>query len=181
MIIEEFGLPDLYRIRQNRITDMRGYFARTFCQDAFRKAGIEFSPFQNSDSYNEKKGTLRGLHFQLEPYAEAKIVRCVAGAIFDVAVDLRPDSAGYGQWRAATLSAENGDALFIPKGFAHGFQTLEAHSTVSYIIDTEYAPEYVAGIHWKDPDICIEWPDENLRIVSEKDALLPFLKNTSDR
>lgn len=139
--------------------------------------GVQFSPLQNSDSYNEKKGTLRGLHFQLPPHAEAKIVRCIAGAVFDVAVDLRPKSTGYGQWRSEILSAENGNALFIPNGFAHGFQTLTDHCIVSYVIDTNHAPEHVAGIRWSDPEIAIKWPDEEHRIMSEKDVLLPFLQN----
>lgn len=176
MIFEALEIPGLMLVRQEKSVDSRGYFARTYCRDSFAKAGIEFDPVQCSDSFNEKKATLRGLHFQTPPHEEAKLVRCLAGSIYDVVVDLRRDSPRRGTWWATVLSKDNGDALFIPKGLAHGFQTLEDRSLVAYMIGTKYAPRHGAGIRWDDGDLDIDWPEAAERVVSDKDRALPLLR-----
>lgn len=172
---EEHVLPGLFVIRSERKTDKRGHFLRTYCRASLLAAGIDFVPVQSSQSYNERPATLRGLHFQRSPYMEDKIVRCLAGAIFDVAVDIRPGSAHFGRWAGLELSAENGLSLFIPKGFAHGFQTSRADTVVAYDIAPAHAPSHVAGLRWDDPEIGIAWPEAEERIISERDAGLPLL------
>ncbi|MEJ3718785.1 dTDP-4-dehydrorhamnose 3,5-epimerase [Paenibacillus polymyxa] len=165
----ETMLPGAYLIKVELLTDVRGHFARAWCQDEFKLHGLESSFVQCNISYNEKKGTLRGLHYQASPYEEVKIVRCTKGAIYDVIVDLRPGSPTYKQSLSFELSDKNYKMLYIPKGFAHGFQTLSDHTEVFYQMSQVYKAEYARGIRWDDPMFNIEWPEEEKRIMSEKD------------
>lgn len=153
--------------------DERGSFARTWCRDEMAAAGLTAELAQCSLSRNRRAGTLRGLHYQRTPHEEAKLVRCTRGRIFDVAVDLRPGSSTRGQWIGVELGHENGRALYVPEGCAHGFQTLVDDSDVSYMISVPYAPEASAGIRWDDPDLAIEWPDAADRTISPRDLALP--------
>ena len=139
-------------------SDMRGGFARLHCPDKFAAAGIVFAPIQTSISTNPTPGTLRGLHFQKAPHAETKLVRAVRGRVFDVAVDLRPDSPTHRRWTATELSATNLRGVFIPEGVAHGFLTLEPYTDVLYQIAPAFTPGYAAGVRWDDPAFAITWP-----------------------
>jgi len=152
--------------------DSRGFFARTWCQRELLAQGISMQIAQTSMSYNRKKGTLRGLHYQVEPHREAKLIRCTHGAIFDVIVDLRPASATYRKWFAVELTAANRQMLYVPDGFAHGFQTLEDDTEVSYLISEFFVPESGRGARYDDPAFAIEWPLE-VSVISEKDASWP--------
>jgi dTDP-4-dehydrorhamnose 3,5-epimerase len=163
-------------IQPRRFTDDRGWFVESYHQARLAEQGIDTVFVQDNHSLSRQTGTLRGLHFQAPPYAQAKLVRCVAGSIWDVAVDVRGGSPTYGRWVAATLSAKNGDQLFIPAGFAHGFVTLEPDSEVVYKVDAYYAPECDGGLTWDDPDIALPWPvPEGGPILSNKDRRLPCL------
>lgn len=153
-------------------TDERGAFARLHCPEEFAAAGYPFTPAQTSLSRNLKAGTLRGLHFQPAPYGETKLVRCVRGRIFDVAVDLRRGSATHRRWTAVELSADNGRALLIAEGIAHGFISLEDDSDVLYQITPAFRPGHEAGVRWNDPAFAIEWPLEP-RVISARDAGYP--------
>jgi dTDP-4-dehydrorhamnose 3,5-epimerase len=157
------------------IEDDRGGFGRTYCAREFRAKGMAFMPVQASTSFNRLRGTLRGLHYQAPPHEEAKLVRCTRGAIFDVALDVRPDSATYGLWAAAELTAANRKALFVPPGFAHGFQTLIDNSEVLYLISEYFEPESQRGVRWDDPSVGIDWPLEDERVISVRDQDLPLL------
>jgi dTDP-4-dehydrorhamnose 3,5-epimerase len=152
--------------------DARGAFARLHCPTEFADAGHPFTPAQTSLSRNPRAGTLRGMHYQPQPHGETKLVRCIRGALFDVALDLRPGSPAYGRWTAAELSAENGRALLIPEGVAHGFLTLEPDTDVLYQIAPEHSPGHEAGVRWNDPAFAIRWPREP-ELVSERDATYP--------
>lgn len=152
--------------------DERGAFARLHCPDEFAAAGHPFTPVQTSLSRNPTAGTLRGMHYQPAPHAETKLVRAIRGRIFDVAVDLRPDSPTYRQWTSAELSAQNTRALLIPQGVAHGFLTLEADSDVLYQIAPAYRPGREDGVRWDDPAFGVEWP-EPPRVISPRDAAYP--------
>ena len=149
--------------------DHRGFFARTWCQREFKEAGIAATFVQSNISYNIKKGTLRGLHYQDAPHGEAKLVHCTAGAIYDVIVDLRRDSGTFGQWVSAELTAENRTFLYIPEGLAHGFLTLEDNTEVSYQMSEFYMPHSARGVRWNDPAFGIHWPIE-VAVISEKDS-----------
>ncbi|MBA4027064.1 MAG: dTDP-4-dehydrorhamnose 3,5-epimerase [Cyanobacteria bacterium DS3.002] len=163
-------------LEPTRIQDDRGFFARIYCKKEFAAAGLVSNFVQNSISFNAKKGTLRGLHFQAGNYQETKLVRCTSGSIFDVIVDLRRDSVSYGQWCFRVLSAENRTSAYIPEGFAHGFQCLENDCEVEYQISKEYVADAASGIRYDDPDLAIEWP-LNVSIISPKDmALQSFAK-----
>lgn len=166
-------LPPAFVIEPERVEDDRGFFARTYGRDEFREHGLNPDLAQCSVSYNRLKHTLRGMHFQAEPHAEAKLVRCTAGAIFDVALDLRPDSPTRGFWFGVELTARNRLMLYLPEGFAHGFQTLEDDSEVFYQISTPFAPESARGVRWDDPAFGIAWPEAEARILSERDANYP--------
>jgi len=154
--------------------DVRGFFARTWCRDELLEHGLTAAIAQCSLSFNEKRGTLRGLHLQTHPYEEVKIVRCTSGSIFDVIVDLRAGSATFGRWISVELSAGNRRSLYVPEGFAHGFQTLEEATEVFYQISVPYNAEYRAGVRWNDPRLTIPWPIENV-IVSVGDQELPLV------
>ncbi len=173
MIIEPTTIDGLYTVAPERHEDDRGFFARTWCVDEFAEAGISPEFVQASISYNERANTLRGMHFQREPHGETKLIGCIAGAIHDVLLDLRPESDTYLTWESFVLSPENGIQLFAPPGLAHGFQTLVDGSTVSYHIDTFYQPGHSAGVRWDDPAFGIEWPDADDRIMSDKDRDWP--------
>ncbi|AJE04193.1 dTDP-4-dehydrorhamnose 3,5-epimerase [Geobacter pickeringii] len=177
MTFTETALKGAWIIDLQRIDDERGFFARSFCQDEFTARGLKTAVAQCNVSFNLKRGTLRGMHFQLSPKAEAKLVRCTRGAIYDVIIDLRPESATYCQWRAVELTADNRRALYIPEGFAHGFQTLADDSELFYQMFEFFAPECAAGVRWDDPAFGIDWPLPD-PIMSEKDrGYAPFLKN----
>jgi dTDP-4-dehydrorhamnose 3,5-epimerase len=159
-------------ISLERREDERGHFARTWCARTFAEQGIEPCLAQCSVSFNRRRGTLRGMHYQAAPHEEAKWVRVTRGAIYDVAVDLRPSSPTYGEWIAVELSAETGRSLYLPAGFAHGFQTLADETEVYYMMSCEYSPQHVRGFRWDDPSVGIRWP-EAPSVVSPRDRSLP--------
>lgn len=156
-------------IEPEYLEDERGYFARTFCRDEFAAHGLNPQVMQCNVSFNLKKGTLRGMHYQAKPHEEAKLVRCTRGAVFDAIIDVRPQSRTFGKWFAVELSAANSRMLYIPEGYAHGFQTLEDTSEVFYQMAEKYLPESARGIRWNDPAIGILWPIAD-PIISQRDA-----------
>lgn len=156
--------------------DQRGFFMESFNEKEFNKCGLPTSFIQDNHSLSEEKGILRGLHYQLNPMAQSKIVRVITGAIFDVVVDLRIDSDTYKQWEGFFLSSQNHRMLIVPKGFAHGFCTLTENTNVCYKVDQYYSPEHDRGIMWNDPELNINWPVAT-PILSERDQNHPFLKN----
>jgi dTDP-4-dehydrorhamnose 3,5-epimerase len=170
MIFHEAPIPGVWLIEPERFNDERGWFVRTFDREEFRTRGLDHEVVQCNASYNAKRDTLRGMHYQAEPHGESKLVRCVSGAIFDVALDLRRDSPTYLAWHGVELSAENGHALYIPAGLAHGFQTLLDNSNVLYQMGQPYVPEAARGVRFDDPAFAIAWPESRDRIVSERDA-----------
>ena len=167
-------IPGVILIEPGVINDKRGFFMETYRYSDFAEFGIKERFVQDNHSKSIAKGVLRGLHFQKEPMGQAKLVRTIAGSIFDVAVDIRKNSSTYGKWVCATLSAENKKMLYIPKGFAHGFCTLKENTEVIYKCSDIYSVEYEGGIIWNDKDININWPIEN-PILSEKDSEFPTL------
>lgn len=169
MIFSETPLKGAYVLELDRIEDERGFFARSWCVKEFKKHGLNPDLVQCSVSFNKKKGTLRGMHYQAAPHEEAKLVRCTRGALYDVIIDLRPDSGTFKQWFGVELSAENRKALYIPEGFAHGFQTLEDDTEVLYQMSEFYHPESVRGLRWNDPQFGIVWPIEVVT-TSKRDA-----------
>jgi dTDP-4-dehydrorhamnose 3,5-epimerase len=172
-IIQETPIPDAYLISLERHVDERGFFSRTICIDELAKCGIEFSVDQISTSYNRFKGTLRGMHYQQPMWPEIKIVRCTRGVIYDVVLDLRMTSPTYLNWIAFELSAQNGLAILVPEGCAHGFQTLRDDSEVLYTNSGQYKPAAAKTVRWNDHAFKIEWPDCNNRIMSNKDRDQP--------
>lgn len=168
MIFQSTQLVDAWVIEPERHHDSRGYFARTWCRDELAAFNLDIETAQESISYNRVRGTLRGLHFQRAPFQETKIVCCIQGAIWDVIVDLRPGSATYLQWEAFELTADNMVAVYVPKGFAHGFQTLTDHARVSYRISTPYMPGAGDGCRFDDPAFGISWP-EPITEISDRD------------
>jgi dTDP-4-dehydrorhamnose 3,5-epimerase len=152
--------------------DQRGFFARLFCSDLFAKHGLESSVVQVNNSASAEKGTLRGLHYQLEPKAETKLVRCIRGSLYDVILDIRPDSPTFGQSFGAILSSSNRLMMFVPKGFAHGFLTLDDDSEVIYFVSQAYSQELERGIRWDDPSFNIQWP-MTPKVISERDLNHP--------
>ncbi len=174
MIFRETKLPGIFIVEPERFADERGFFARTWCQDEFAAHGLNPRLVQCNISFNEKKGTLRGMHYQIAPHAEAKLVRCTMGAIYDVALDLRPDSPTFRQWIAVELTAENRRALYIPEGFGHGFQTLVDDTEVLYQMSEFFSPEAARGVRWDDPAFGIMWPGDD-RNISDRDRRWPLL------
>ena len=170
----ETPLAGLYVVEIEPRNDDRGFFARSFCMEEFRAHGLEQRVAQCNVSFNLKAGTLRGLHFQGEPHGEAKLVRCTRGIIFDVVVDIRQESNTYLRWYAMELTPENRRMMFIPQGFAHGFQTLIDESEVSYIMFEMYHPESARGLRWDDPKLGIAWPLAT-KIISDKDRNYPLI------
>jgi dTDP-4-dehydrorhamnose 3,5-epimerase len=176
--VSNLELPELAVVVPRRFGDSRGYFEETYNKRTFDEAGIRAEFVQDNQSLSEKRGTIRGLHFQTPPHAQAKLIRVLAGSIFDVAVDLRRDSARYGRWAGLTLSAANGKQLFVPKGFGHGFCTLEPNTIVAYKVDAFYSGPHDGGLRFDDPEIGIAWPVASHEItVSEKDRNLPLLSS----
>lgn len=169
MKFQETKLPGVFEICAELIHDQRGFFARSWCQEEFSSHGLNSRLVQCNISGNLRKGTLRGLHYQTAPFAEAKLVRCTRGSIFDVALDLRQDSPTFKQWAGAVLRAENHRMLFIPEGCAHGFLTLEDDSEVFYQMSESYHPEAARGFRWNDPAFRIEWPGK-VEVISDRDA-----------
>jgi dTDP-4-dehydrorhamnose 3,5-epimerase len=175
VLFRETQVVGSYVVEPERMEDERGFFARTFSSGEFTAYRLEHRVEQCSTSFNTRSGTLRGLHYQAAPHAEAKLIRCTRGAIYDVAVDLRADSPSYLRWVGTELSAENGRALFVPEGCAHGFQTLVDASEVLYQISTAFVPEAARGVRWDDPAFNIEWPPAppGGRTMALRDAHFP--------
>jgi dTDP-4-dehydrorhamnose 3,5-epimerase len=172
MIFRQSKLRGAFSIDIERKEDARGFFARTWSDREFMAQGIKFAAAQSSISYNRLKGTLRGMHYQLAPYQEQKLVRCARGAIFDVMIDLRPESPTYKAWFGVELTADNYRMLYIPKDFAHGFQTLVDDTEVLYLMSDAYNPESERGIRWNDPAFAIEW-NLDITAISDKDRSWP--------
>ena len=176
MIFHETELPGAYVIDIEPREDERGFFARAWCANEFAEHGLSTELVQCNLSYNHRRGTVRGMHFQLAPHAEVKLVRCTRGSIYDVIVDLRPDSPSYTRWIGVELTAENRRMIYVPKGFAHGYQTLEDGTETFYQVSSFYAPGAEGGLRWDDPAIGIEWPHADERVVSEKDSSWPAFR-----
>lgn len=168
MKFTETELADAFVVESDRHVDARGYFARAYCRKEFAEGGLDPDIAQCGISFNAQRGTLRGLHFQTSPHEEVKLVRCLRGSVLDVLVDLRPDSSTYCRWTAVTLSDQSDIAIYIPKGFAHGFQTLEDDSLLYYQISEFHHPESARGVRWNDPLFKIDWPLEPT-VMSDRD------------
>jgi dTDP-4-dehydrorhamnose 3,5-epimerase len=167
-------LAGVWVIEPERLSDERGWFARTFDVNEFRQHGLDPTVVQCNTSFNASAGTVRGMHYQAEPHGESKLVRCTRGAVFDVAVDLRPHSDTLCAWHGVELSAENGRALYMPAGLAHGFHTLVDESEVAYQMGHHYVPDAARGVRFDDPAFAIQWPrTDRPLIVSERDASFP--------
>lgn len=172
MIFRETALAGAFVIEPERLVDERGFFARTWCQRELQERGLDAGLAQCSISFNLTRGTLRGMHYQIAPYAETKLVRCTAGAIFDVIVDLRPGSKSFRRWCGVELSQQNRKMLYIPKGCAHGFLTLSDNVEVFYQISEFYSAAHARGVRWNDPAFAIQWPGE-VKLISERDRSYP--------
>lgn len=175
MIFKETKLEGAYVLELEKHADERGFFARAWCQKEFEEHGLPTEIAQANISLSRHAGTLRGMHYQRAPYREDKLVRCTKGALYDVIVDMRPDSPTYLDWLGVELTAENYKMLFVPKGFAHGFITFEDDTEAFYQVTQFYAPDYEEGLRYDDPAIGIEWPRE-VRVISEKDQSWPYLE-----
>ena len=173
MIFTPTELPDAAIIDVEPHGDERGFLARTYCEREFADHGIPFAVVQSSTIYSPRRGTLRGLHFQWDPHSEAKLVRCTSGAIFVVIVDLRPESPKRRDWLGVELTAANRRLLYVPNGFAQGYQTLEDEVEVLYHMSHEYVPESAWGVRWDDPAFGITWPPAEERVISERDRAWP--------
>jgi dTDP-4-dehydrorhamnose 3,5-epimerase len=183
MHVRNLDLPGAILLRPQRFSDARGYFTETYNEKAFSAAGIHARFVQDNQSYSARPGTIRGLHFQLPPAAQAKLVRVLRGSVYDVAVDLRVGSPTYGRWVGEILTADRGDQLFVPRGFAHAFCTLLPDTVVAYKVDAFYAPASDSGLIWNDPTLGIEWPmgpeevllsDKDLKLGRFADFVSPF-------
>jgi dTDP-4-dehydrorhamnose 3,5-epimerase len=168
VIFIETQLKGAFAIELERLEDERGFFARTWCQREAEAVGLKPRWVQCNISYNRDKGTLRGMHYQAPPHAEAKLIRCTMGSIYDVIIDLRPESPTRTQHIGMVLSAQNRKMLYVPEGFAHGFLTLEDYTEVFYQMSEFYAPDYARGVRWNDPTFGIEWPAE-VQVISDRD------------
>lgn len=175
LIFTETKLKGAYIIKPEKLNDGRGFFARIWDKKEFSKMELETEFVQSSISVNKKKGTIRGMHYQSSSYEESKIVRCIRGKIYDVIIDLRPDSKTFKKWFSIELSANNYKMLYIPKGFAHGFQSLEDNTEVFYQISEFYNPKFSKGIRWNDTKLNIKWPLQ-VTVISEKDKSFPELE-----
>lgn len=172
MIFAETDLKGAFIVDPELLEDHRGFFARTWCQREFEARGLNCRLVQCSSSFNKRKGTLRGMHYQAAPHEEARLVRCTMGAIYDVIIDLRPESPTFKEWMAVELTAENRRMVYVPEGFAHGFQTMEENTEVFYQMSQFYAPESARGVRWDDPAFGIRWPAGE-RIISKRDRSYP--------
>lgn len=175
MLFRPLAIEGVWLIQPERQVDDRGYFARTYCDREFAAHGLPTQFPQCNVSRNARRGTLRGLHWQDDPNQEGKLVRCVRGAVMDVAVDLRRGSPTRGQWISSELTADNGEALFIPPGFAHGFQTLRDGTELFYMMTESYRDGLARGLRWNDPTLAISWPLAD-PLVSDRDAALPLFE-----
>jgi len=181
MQVEQTSLAGVLVLTPKRFGDSRGFFSETYSRKAFAAAGIDCEFVQDNHSLSAEKGVVRGLHFQLPPMAQDKLVRVVAGSVLDVAVDIRRSSPTFGRHASAVLSAANGRQMFVPAGFAHGFVTLEPRTEVVYKVSRYYSPQHDRGIRWDDPALGIDWGVEQDRaVLSEKDRLLPLLKDAAE-
>ena len=179
MKVERLSIPDVILVTPPRFGDARGFFSEVFNAERFAAAGIDLPFMQDNQSLSREVGVIRGLHCQVGPHPQGKLVRCVRGAIWDVAVDAREGSATYGQWAAAELSAENWAQLWVPPGFLHGFCTLEPDTEVLYKVTDRYAKECERGVIWNDPDLALPWPvPPGGPVLSDKDQVLPRLKDS---
>ncbi len=169
MIFRKTPLHGAYVIELERHGDDRGFFARVFCEKEFAEHNLVTDFVQVNNSLSAVKGTLRGMHYQIAPKAETKIVRCIRGSLWDCILDVRPESPTFGQWYGEELSSENRRMLYVPKGFAHGFITLQEDTESFYFVDESFAPEYERGVRWNDPAIDIRWPLQPT-VISDKDA-----------
>lgn len=167
------GLSGVYVIDPERFPDERGFLARGYSEEEFAAHGIHRPMVEAIISFNLKRHTIRGMHYQRAPHAQAKLVRCTAGAIYDVVIDLRPDSETFGRWDAVELTAETRRMIYVPEGFAHGYQTLSDATEVFYLASDVYAPEYAEGLRWDDPAFRIEWPANEGVIINERDSTCP--------
>jgi len=176
LAVRRLAIPDVKMIRTERLSDARGYFCETFQRSAFAERGILHDFVQDNQSSSDRVGTVRGLHFQRPPFAQAKLIRVLNGAILDVVVDLRRSSPTFGKHIAVELDSDTGDQLFVPKGFAHGFCTPQPRTVVFYKVDQVCAPSHDGGLYWADPALAIEWPVTTGEAqVSQKDRSLPRL------
>ncbi len=175
MLFHETKLKGAFIIEPERVEDERGFFARTWCKREFETHGLNQNLVQCNISFNKKKTTMRGMHYQVAPHKETKLVRCTKGAIYDVIIDLRPDSHTFKQWISVELTSENRKMIYIPEDFAHGFLTLEDNTEVFYQMSEFYAPECARGIRWNDPAFSIKWPVE-VRVLSNRDQNYPDYK-----
>ena len=173
MIFTETELPGAYVIDLEPIEDPRGFFARAWSDEEYAERGLETRVAQCNVSLTKRRGTVRGMHFQRSPHEEAKFVRCTRGALYDVIVDLRPDSAAFRRWIGVELTQENRRTLYVPRGFAHGFQTLADDTEVFYMTSQPYVPEAADGVRWDDPSFAISWPFAEPTEISEKDTSWP--------
>lgn len=175
MIFKETTIPGAYVIEPERITDHRGFFARVWCNKEFQQHGLNSELLQSNVGFSYRKGTVRGLHFQAFPHAEAKIVRCTRGAIFDVVVDLRPDSPTYKKWFGVELTGDNGKMIYVPEGLAQGYMTLEDCTEINYHTSQFFNAETASGVRFNDPAFDIEWPMAPA-VISEQDCNWPLIK-----
>lgn len=175
MRFDETGLSGAWLIEPDLISDERGFFARTYCRNEFTDKGLNPNLVQCNISFNKLRGTLRGMHFQKAPHAEAKLVRCTQGSIYDVIVDLRRDSRTYAKWFGVELTAGNRKALYVPEGFAHGFLTLRDDTEVLYQMSEFFHAECADGVRWNDPIFSISWPAA-VKVISERDRVYPLYK-----
>lgn len=170
------ALPEVLLITPRRHGDARGWFSETWSRKSLAAAGLDIDFVQDNQAFNARSGTVRGLHFQTAPHPQAKLVRVLAGAILDVAVDVRAGSPTRGRWVSARLTAEGGEQLFVPRGFAHGYCTLCDDVMLAYKVDGDYAPQAEGGVVWNDPDLAIDWPvGRDAAVLSDKDLVLPRL------
>jgi dTDP-4-dehydrorhamnose 3,5-epimerase len=167
-------IPGVLLLKPRYFNDVRGYFVETYNLRAAKAAGLAADFVQDNQAFSHQRGTVRALHFQVPPHAQAKLVRVLRGAVYDVAVDLRAGSPCYGRWTATTLTARGGEQIFVPRGFAHGYCTLEADTEVAYKVDDYYAPDCEQGLIWNDPTLAIDWPVAAAdAVLSDKDRKLP--------
>jgi dTDP-4-dehydrorhamnose 3,5-epimerase len=182
MIFTETALKGAFTVEIQKIEDPRGFFARLWCKKEFQAHGLKANWVQANIALSEKRGTLRGLHYQIAPFEEAKLIQCIRGAIFDVIVDLRPDSPTYLRWHGVELTADNHKMIYVPEGFAHGYQTLTDDTVVTYPVSQFYTPGSEGGIRWNDPAFGIAWPITDDLILSEKDKHWPdFVPQQNNR
>ena len=172
---ESLNIVDVKRVRPKKFGDSRGYFSEVYKAGWFQENVANVTFVQDNESLSQQVGTVRGLHFQSEPFAQGKLVRCIRGSLLDVAVDIRTYSPTFGKWVSAVLSAENGDQLWVPVGFAHGFITLSPDTVISYKVTSVYSAEHDRGVRWDDPAIGVEWPTMDQYLLSDKDKTQPYL------